>query len=122
MARRVRPTTRLVEIRSYRLRPGAYPEFARLFHAAALPLLDDRGLDVVAFGRSLDDPDAAFLIRAFADLEERRVTEDAFYGTDAWRSGPREAILACIETYTDTVLDLDEATVAGLRRIGIAGH
>jgi hypothetical protein len=107
--------TRLVEIRSYRLRPGTWTEFERLFRDKALPMLEASGLDVVGFGRSPDDPNAAFLIRAFADLTEREAQEADFYDGDAWRTGPREAILACIETYTDTVLTLDAATVDGLR-------
>ena len=112
----------LVEIRSYRLLPGTRPEFVRLFHAEALPMLRRRGVDVVAFGGSPDDPDAAFLIRAFADLDDRTRSEDDFYRRDEWRSGPREPILACIETYTDTVLTVDDATVEGLRRVGIGTH
>lgn len=106
---------RLVEIRSYRLRPGTWTEFERRFRDEALPLLEASGIDVVGFGRSPDDPNAAFLIRAFADLAEREAQESAFYGDDAWRGGPRAAILACIDTYTDTVLTLDVATVDGMR-------
>jgi hypothetical protein len=107
--------TKLVEIRSYRLRPGTWTKFERLFRDEALPLLAASGIDVVGFGRSPDDPNAAFLIRAFADLIEREAQEADFYGGEAWRTGPREAILACIETYIDTVLTLDVATIDGLR-------
>lgn len=110
----------LVEIRAYRLRPGAWPEFRRLFIDAALPLLARHRVDVIAFGASLEEPDSAFLVRAFADPEDRIRTEDAFYASPEWRQGPREPILACIETFVDTVLALDDATVDGLRRIGIA--
>jgi len=111
--------TRLVEIRSYRLRSGAWPELRRLFHEGALPLLEAAGMDVVAFGRSPDDPDAAFLIRAFDDLTDRSRREDELYGSAAWRNGPREPILACLDTWTDTVLTLDAATVDGIRLVGI---
>ena len=38
-------------------------------------------------------------------------------GSDEWRQGPREAILSLIETYTEVVLEMDEATVDGLRRV-----
>jgi len=81
-------------------------------------MLETAGIDVVAFGGSPDEPDSAFLIRAFADLADRAAREDAFYGSEAWRAGPRERILACIELYTDTLLTLDVATVAGLRTVG----
>jgi hypothetical protein len=54
-------------------------------------------------------------MRAYDDLDHRQSSEDAFYGSDEWRSGPREPILALIESYTDVVLELDEATIDGLR-------
>lgn len=44
--------------------------------------------------------------------------EDAYYASDDWRKGPREAVLACIESYTKIVLGLDEVTVNGLRKGG----
>jgi hypothetical protein len=43
--------------------------------------------------------------------------EDAYYASDDWRKGPREAILALIENYMDIVVELDDVTVQGLRRI-----
>jgi hypothetical protein len=70
----------------------------------------------VAYGASPHDEDAYYLIRSYPSLEERHASEDAFYGSDEWRQGPREAILACIDVYTDTLLEVDEAVVAGLRR------
>jgi ketosteroid isomerase-like protein len=55
-------------------------------------------------------------MRSFASIDARQRGEDAFYGSDEWRQGPREAILACIESYTTIVIRLDAATVAGLRK------
>jgi hypothetical protein len=34
-----------------------------------------------------------------------------------YRRCPRDAVLACIESYTSVVVPLDDATIAGLRRI-----
>jgi hypothetical protein len=114
--------TQLVEVRSYRLHPGSRRHFERLFRDEALPQLKRSNVDVVAFGGSPDDAEAAFLIRAYADLTDRREREEAFYGSGEWRQGPREAILTCIETFTDTLLTLDERTVNGLRGLGIRYH
>jgi hypothetical protein len=72
-------------------------------------------IDVVAYGPSLHDADSYYLMRAFPSLEERQRAEDAFYGSDEWRLGPREAVLAAIESYTTVVIGVDEATLRGLR-------
>jgi hypothetical protein len=83
---------------------------------AALPLLLRHQVDVVSYGHSRHDPDTYFLIRAFDSLEHRDIAEDAFYGSAEWRQGPRQAVIALIETYTELVIELDEAAVDGLRR------
>jgi ketosteroid isomerase-like protein len=105
-----------VEIRSYALKPGSRQQFHRVFLEDALPMLRRWNLDVVAFGPSLHDADSYFLMRAYSSLADREQREDAFYGSDEWKQGPREAILACIDSYTTVVAALDGATVDGLRR------
>ena len=107
----------LIEIRSYRLKPGTREEFHRLFLQEALPMLQRWNVDVVAYGPSLHDQDSYFLMRRFDSLVRREESEDAFYGSDEWKQGPRESIIALIENYTEIVLELDEATIDGLRRI-----
>jgi hypothetical protein len=107
----------LIEIRSYTLKPGTREEFHRLFLQEALPMLQRWNVDVVAYGPSLHDQDSYFLMRRFDSLVRREESEDAFYGSDEWKQGPRESIIALIENYTEIVLELDEATIDGLRRI-----
>ena len=43
--------------------------------------------------------------------------ENTYYASDDWREGPRKAILALIESYTDIVLELDNVTVQRLRGV-----
>ena len=43
-------------------------------------------------------------------------SQDAFYGSDEWKLGPREPILALIETYTSVVIEMGESTVNALRQ------
>ena len=106
-----------IEIRSYNLKPGSREEFHRLFLQEAMPLLQHWNVDVVAYGPSLHDENSYFLMRRFQGLSHREQSENAFYGSDEWRQGPRQAILALIENYTEIVLELDDATVEALRQI-----
>jgi hypothetical protein len=59
------------------------------------------------------------LIRAFPSLEAHRRQEDAFYSSDAWLEGPRDRVLAPIESYHTIVLEAADAAVAGLREQGL---
>ena len=106
----------LVEIRSYNLRPGSRGEFHRLATDQAVPMLRRFRVDVVAAAPSPHDTTSYYLIRAFASLDDRQQSEDRFYGSAEWRDGPRAAILALIESYTTVVLEVDDRTLAGLRR------
>jgi ketosteroid isomerase-like protein len=108
-------TRRVVEIRSYNLKPGTRERFQQLFLREALPMLQRWKIDVVAFGPSLHDGDSFYLMRAYSSVADRQRSEDAFYGSDEWKKGPREAILAAIDSYATTVISVDEATLRGLR-------
>ena len=105
-----------IEIRSLNLKPGKREEFHRLYIEEALPLLKRWNYDVVAHGPSLHDENTYYVIRRYDSLAQREQMEDAYYASDDWRKGPREAMLALIENYTDLVLEVDEVTVQGLRK------
>jgi NIPSNAP len=106
---------RLVEIRSYRLKPGSGSKFHNLVVTQSLPLLREHGTEVVAFGQSVHDPDAYFLVRAYDSLDHLRSSQDAFYSSAAWKSGPRQSIIELIETDWDIVLWLTRAAVDAMR-------
>lgn len=109
--------SRVVEIRSYLLRPGTRPAFHRLMTQQALPMLGRWQVDVVAHGPSLHDDNSYYLIRAYRDVAQRDSSQDAFYGSDEWRHGPREAILALIVNFTSVVMPLDDHGMDALRRL-----
>ena len=106
-----------LEIRSYNLKPGTRDEFHRLFIEEAFPLLQRWNVDVVAYGPSLHDENSYYLMRCFDSLTHREESENAFYSSDEWRQGPREAIVSLIENYTEVVLELDDVTLQGLRSL-----
>ena len=105
-----------IEIRSLNLKPGRREEFHHLYIAEALPRLRRWKFDVVAYGPSLHDENTYYVIRRYDSLAQREQMEDAYYASDNWRKGPREALLALIENYTDIVFELDEAAVEGLKK------
>jgi hypothetical protein len=105
-----------VEIRSYNLKPGIRENFHRLVVERAGPMLQRWKVDVVDYGPSPHDADSYYLIRAYPSLEAREQSQGAFYGSAEWRDGPRDSILALIESYATIVLILDDLVVQGLRR------
>ena len=104
-----------VEIRTYNLKPGSCERFARIAGEQVMHMLERWGTDVVRHGPSAHDEDTYFLIRTYANLDDRQQRQDAFYASDEWIQGPRASILGLIENFTSLVLELDAATLAGLR-------
>ena len=106
---------RLVEIRAYRLKPGTRADFHAAATHHALPMVRAYGMDVVTHGPVPNDDNGYFLVRSFASLAELTAQEDEFYGSAAWREGPRESLVSRIATYVDTLLWLGPAAIADLR-------
>jgi hypothetical protein len=109
----------ILEIRTYRLRPGTGAEFVRVMQEESVPLLERFGVRVVDCGHSLvaeEGHEEAYLIRAFESLPDRDSQEAAFYGSEAWRSGPREAIVSRIESSHTIVVEARDDAVAALGR------
>jgi hypothetical protein len=103
-----------IEIRTLNIKPSKRDEFHQLYIEKALPLLKQWDFDVVAHGPSLHDENTYYVIRRYDSLAQREQMEDSYYGSNDWRLGPREAMLALIESYVDAVFEVDEVTVQGL--------
>lgn len=106
---------KIVEILQYTLRQGSGAAFHVIMQEISVPLHQRHGIDVVRFGNSLHDPDCYCLIRAFDSPESMAAVLEAFYASDAWRAGPREAIVNSIESSLKTVMTLSPEGVEGLR-------
>jgi hypothetical protein len=108
----------ILEIRTYRLRPGAQERFRRLAEQSTAALAR-YGVTVVDFGPSRvaeDGHEDFYLMRAFASLAEREQLEAAFYGGREWREQWRDDILACIESFHTVVINTTPDAVAALSR------
>ncbi|MDO4693430.1 MAG: NIPSNAP family protein [Eikenella sp.] len=89
---------KLVEIRSYRLKPGSGAAFERVVREESAPLHAAFGIDVIAFGLSEHDADAFYLIRAFDDLAHLHSAQQAFYASPrmARRAARSHCVTHCV--------------------------
>ncbi|TKR29521.1 NIPSNAP family protein [Luteimonas gilva] len=106
---------RLLEVRTYLLKDGMHAQFDRVMAEEAIPMLRAVGMDVVAHGRSDHERETRFLIRAYRDRGDLESQQNAFYGSAAWREGPRQALIDCIDTYLNTLLWMPAEAVDTLR-------
>ena len=92
------------DVRTYKLVPGAAPEFGRILRDEVLPLLHRADIGVTAYGISLVDGADYALIRSFPSLERRNEQLEAFYGGGVWRTRFEKRVNALIESFQVAVI------------------
>jgi NIPSNAP len=96
----------VLDLRTYRLVPDGREVFDRIFRNEALPMLEHRGIDVVAYGPSLIDDHHYYLARAFPSEVERDRQLSSFYGNEEWRRDYAETVTSIVETFHHLVIPL----------------
>ena len=94
----------IIEILTLDIKPGGRDEFHQVYVNQSLPLLKKWNFRVLGYGPSLHDDKSYYVIRAFRSLEDRQKSEDAFYNSDDWKSGPRDAIMGLVEHFAYAVV------------------
>ena len=93
----------IVEVRSYRIKPGKREEFIRMFETRAVPALRSLGMQI--FGPMLDveNPNKFVFLRGFPSLEERDRMKNEFYEGKLWKEELEAIAMPLIESY-DVIL------------------
>ncbi|MBK9377382.1 MAG: NIPSNAP family protein [Saprospiraceae bacterium] len=95
----------ITEIRIYKFKENSSENFIKVFTEQSLPMMKSWKINVVDYGFSLIDKESFYLIRNYESLEQRKESQDAFYGSDEWINGPEKEIMDCIDTYNTIVTD-----------------
>jgi hypothetical protein len=103
------------EILTLEIKPGRRDEFHKVYVTQSVPLLKKWNFDLVAYGPSLHDANSYYVIRRFKSLEDREKSEDAFYSSNDWKSGPRNAIMGLVDHFAYAV-----ASAETLKKVGAA--
>jgi hypothetical protein len=76
----------IVEVRSYRIKPGRRTEFIQFFETRAVPALRSHGMKILGPLLDLENPNKFVWLRSFPSLEERDRMKDAFYEGELWKN------------------------------------
>ncbi len=95
----------ITEIRIYKLKKNSSENFIKVFTEQSLPMMERWKINVVDYGFSLIDKESFYLIRNYENIEQRKKSQDAFYGSEEWIGGPEKEIMSCIDTYNTIVAD-----------------
>lgn len=93
----------IVEVRSYRIKPGHRDEFIQLFESRAVPALRQYGMQIVGPLLDVENPNKFVFLRSFPSLEERDRMKDAFYGSELWKNELERIAMPLLDSY-DVIL------------------
>ena len=93
----------IVEVRSYRIKPGHREEFIKVFETRAIPALRSYGMKVIGPFLDVENPHKFVFLRSFPSLEERDRMKDAFYGGEIWKNELEAIAMPLLESY-DVIL------------------
>lgn len=95
----------IVEMRTYKLKPGMRPRFLEIFRAKSIPEHVKLGMKIVGPFLSIEDADTFFFMRGFPDLESREPLKARFYEGDLWKRELENTLMPMIDKYEVVVVD-----------------
>jgi NIPSNAP protein len=97
------PIEMIVEMRTYKLKPGKRPEFLEIFRSKSIPAHGEIGMKILGPFLSIEDPETFFFMRGFPDLASRVPMKAKFYEGKLWKEELESVLMPMIEKY-DVVL------------------
>jgi hypothetical protein len=101
----------IIEMRTYRLKPGSRAQFLEIFRSKCVPAHADIGMKILGPFASVDDPDMFFFMRGFPDLASREPMKAKFYDGELWKGELEQLMMPLIEKYEVVLVDDSEGQV-----------
>jgi hypothetical protein len=102
----------IIEMRTYKLKPGTRTRFLELFRAKSMPAHLKLGMKISRPLLSVEDPDAFFFMRGFPDLASREPLKARFYAGDLWKKELESVLMPMIDKFEVAVVDDPDNSIA----------
>jgi len=101
----------IIEMRTYKLKPGKRSEFLEIFRTKSIPAHDEIGMKILGPFLSIEDADTFFFMRGFPDLESREPMKAKFYEGELWKRELENRLMPMIEKYEVVLVDDPEGKI-----------
>jgi len=91
--------TAIIEMRTYKTRPGKRSEFLEIFTSRSVPAHREIGMKVIGPFLSIEDPDTFFFMRGFPDLASREPMKSKFYDGELWKDELESLLMPMLESW-----------------------
>jgi hypothetical protein len=103
----------IIEMRTYKLKPGKRTEFLEIFRTKSMPAHAEIGMKILGPWLSIEDPDTFFFMRGFPDLVSREPMKAKFYEGELWKNELEQVLMPMIEKYDVVLVDDAEGLMRG---------
>jgi quinol monooxygenase YgiN len=106
----------IVEVRSYRIKPGRREEFIKMFETRAVPAQREFGIQIIGPFLDVENPNKFVFLRSFPSLEERDRMKDAFYGSEVWKNELEGFAMPLLDSYDVILCEMSPGCVFDISR------
>ncbi|MGA7918601.1 MAG: NIPSNAP family protein [Candidatus Acidiferrales bacterium] len=101
----------IVEMRTYKTKPGCRSRFLEIFRDKSVPAHDQIGMKILGPFPSLEDPDIFFFMRGFPDLDSREPMKAKFYEGELWKHELENVLMPMLDKYEVVVVEDTEGLI-----------
>lgn len=95
----------IIEMRTYKIKPGKRSEFLAIFCTKSMPAHAEIGMKIIGPFLSIEDPDVFFFMRGFPDLASREPMKAKFYEGELWKTQLEAVLMPLIVSYDVVLVD-----------------
>jgi hypothetical protein len=95
----------IVEMRTYKTKPGRRSEFLDIFRRRSIPAHAEIGMKILGPFLSVEDGDSFFFMRGFPDLASREPMKARFYEGELWKRELEGILMPMLEKYEVIVVE-----------------
>ena len=101
----------IIEMRTYKTRPGMRSRFVEIFLSRSVPAHDEIGMKILGPFLAIDDPDTLFFMRGFPDMASREPMKAQFYEGELWKQELEKVVMPMLENFEVTLVDDPEGLI-----------
>jgi hypothetical protein len=101
----------IIEMRTYKIKPGQRSRFLEIFCNKSIPAHAEIGMKILGPFLSLEDADTFFFMRGFPDLSSREPMKAKFYEGELWKSELENVLMPMLDKYDVVLVDDPEGLV-----------
>lgn len=95
----------LIEMRTYKTKPGMRERFLEIFRTKSMPAHAEIGMKILGPFLSIEDPDTFFFMRGFPDLASREPMKAKFYEGELWKRELENVLMPMLDKYDVVLVD-----------------